>query len=437
MVKWGHNFMRASMFKPLNIRSYRSLFGAQVFSDIGNWLDFVALQVLVAYHWGLDETAIASVIIAIGLPWVIIGPFASVFVDRLPKKTVMITCLFLRIIFVGGLFFAPNLYYLLLFIFLKGTVAALYDPARQSTIRMIVPDDQLPEAVTLSQLSVNTMKIIGPALGGGLIAFFGVKSPFIFEAVGFLIAIVFLITMPKLDEVVSEDNKDETNESTKRNSYWNDLAEGIKHITHTPLLKISIILSSVAFFIIFLYDGLFVFIAQHLGFTKEDFGLLISSVGLGSVVGSLLLGQWTNWKNKPIHLMSIASVFSGMLIISIGLGSMGIVNIPSFLWVIGTFFLGFLGSGEAVPYGYILQSKTPKYMMGRVSAAAMSLQTFSMLIAPAAGAMLAKAIGVSSVMIGAGVAASILGIYILLFILKKLNSTKTPKNKTAFNKSTG
>lgn len=422
--------MGAGMFKPLKIRSYRSLFGAQVFSDLGNWLDFVALQVIVAYHWGLDETAIAAVIIAIGLPWVIIGPFASVFIDRLPKKPVMIVCLIMRILFVGGLFFAPNLYYLLLFVFLKGTVAALYDPARQSVIRLTVPEPLLPEAVTLSQLSVNTMKIIGPALGGGIIALFGVKSPFIFEAVGFLIAIIFLLLMPRLDEEESIKKVSEKTVVQKKSSYWNDLTKGFMHIVQTPLLKISIILSSIAFFIIFLYDGLFVFIAQHLGFTKENFGLLISSVGLGSVVGSLLLGQWTKWKQKPIHLMSIASVFSGGLIISVGLGSMGVISLPQFFWLAGAFLLGLLGSGEAIPYGYVLQSETPKEMMGRVSSTAMSLQTFSMLIAPATGAFLAKLIGVPNVMIISGTATSLLGFFVLLFIVKKLSSVNIAKKAT-------
>ncbi len=419
--------MGAGMFKPLKIRSYRSLFGAQVFSDLGNWLDFVAIQVIVAYHWGLDETAIAAVIIAIGLPWVIIGPFASVFIDRLPKKPVMIVCLFLRILFVGGLFFAPNLYYLLLFVFLKGTVAALYDPARQSAIRLTIPEPLLPEAVTLSQLSVNTMKILGPALGGGIIAIFSVKSPFIFEAVGFLIAIIFLLLMPRLDEEESINKASEKTSHPQKSSYWNDLTKGFMHIVQTPLLKISIILSSIAFFIIFLYDGLFVFIAQHLGFTEGNFGLLISAVGLGSVVGSLLLGQWTNWKQKPIHLMSIASVFSGGLIIAIGLGSMGIISLPLLFWLAGVFLLGLLGSGGAIPYGYVLQSETPKEMMGRVSSTAMSLQTFSMLIAPAAGAFLAKLIGVPNVMIIAGTATSLLGIFVLVFILKKLRSANLTK----------
>jgi MFS family permease len=410
--------MEAGIFKPLKNKAYRSLFGAQVFSDLGNWLDFIAIQVIVAYHWGLGEAAIASVIIIMGIPWVFIGPLASVFVDRLPQKTLMITCLLLRVLFVAGMFFAPNLYVLLLFVFLKAAVAALYDPARQSAIRHTVAEDELPEAVTLSQLSVNTMKIIGPALGGGLIALFGVRSPFIFEAAGFLIAVAILMALPKIETEASTKKQHKT-------SYLEDLSEGIRHIFTARILKAAIILSSIAFFIIFLYDGLFVFVAQDLGFAGEEFGLLVSSVGFGSVVGALLLGRFTGWKNKPIQLMASASFMSGILILLIGIGVYGIFELPKILWMAGAFLLGILASAESVPYGYVLQSETPKKIMGRVSSAAASLQTFSMLVAPAAGALLAKWIGVSGVLVGAGISTFFLGTFALAFLLRKTAETRS------------
>jgi len=416
--------MKAGIFAPVKYRPFRSLFGAQVFSDLGNWLDLIALQVIVAYHWGLDETAIAAVIIVLGLPWVIVGPLASVLVDRLPKKQTMIACLLLRMVFVAGLFFAPNLAILLIFVFLKGTVAAIYDPARQSMIRHTIPDQLLPEAVTLSQLSSNTMKILGPALGGGVIALFGAKSPFLFEAAGFFIAILFLLTLPN----VADMDADEQSKS-KKGQYWSELSEGIRHISRTSLLKTAVILSSVAFFIIFLYDGLFVFIAQNLGFTAGNFGMLISAVGLGSVAGSFLMGNWTKWKQKPIHVMASASLFSGSFIILIGLGSMGIMTLPQVYWVIGAFFLGFMGSGEAVPYGFLLQAETPKHMMGRVSAAATSLQTFSMLIAPAIGSILAKWLSTSIVLIGAGGATFVMGAIVLTLVVRKIKAASPALEK--------
>lgn len=411
--------MGAGIFKPLKLISFRKLFCAQLFSDLGNWLDFIALQVIVTYHWGLDEMAIALVLIALGLPWVIIGPFASVFIDRLPKKSVMITCLLFRILFVIGLFFSPNLFILLLFVFLKGTASALYDPARQSAIRLTTPDELLSEAITLSQLSVNTMKIVGPALGGGIIALFGPKSPFLFEIAGFCIATIFLLFLPSFNENLNGEHA----KGSKRQQYWIDFVEGIKHIGNTPLLKLSIIIAAVAFFIIFLYDGLFIFIAKLIGFKEGNFGLLISAVGIGSVLGSILLGQWTTWNRKPVHLMASTSIFSGILIIAVGLGGLGILDFSPLIWIIGAGLLGLFAAGESVPYGYVLQSETPKHMIGRVSAA-MSIQTFSMLIAPIAGAMLAKFLGVSYVMLGAGMATTLLGGFMLLTIVKRGYSSK-------------
>lgn len=107
-----------------------------------------------------------------------------------------------------------------------------------------------------------------------------------------------------------------------------------------------------------------------------------------------------------------------------GFGIMGIVNLPYWGWMIGAFFLGFISSGESVPYGFILQSETPKQIMGRVSAVATSLQTFSMLIAPAVGSLLAKWLGVSLVLMGAGGATCLLGALVLIFIVRRINIQK-------------
>jgi len=116
---------------------------------------------------------------------------------------------------------------------------------------------------------------------------------------------------------------------------------------------------------------------------------------------------------------------SGILILIIGIGVLGIFELPKLLWMAGAFLLGLLASAEGVPYGYVLQSETPKNIMGRVSSAAASLQTFSMLVAPAAGALLAKSIGVSGVLIGAGIATFFLGTIALAFHLRKNEKVKS------------
>ncbi|MBA4537230.1 MFS transporter [Bacillus aquiflavi] len=102
----------------------------QIFSDLGNWLDFTILTVLIIYEWGLDESSMALFVITYGLPWVVIGPFVSVFVDRWSRKKVLMISSFLRIFVIVGYIFAPNLFFLLIFVFFKGTLASLFDPAR-------------------------------------------------------------------------------------------------------------------------------------------------------------------------------------------------------------------------------------------------------------------------------------------------------------------
>ncbi|WP_316568346.1 MFS transporter [Neobacillus sp. YIM B06451] len=415
--------MKNNMFGVLRNKAFRSLFTAQLFSDLGNWLDFIAIQVIVAYHWNLGEEAIAAVIIVLGLPWVVIGPFASVFVERMSKKHVMIVTLLLRAVFVLGLFFSPNLYILLLFLLLKSTAGALYDPARQAMIRETVSEEELPRAVTLSQLSLNSMKIIGPALGAAIISVLGVKSPFLFEIAGFVIGTVFLFMLPASESRHAIKHKGKA--SAGKPAFKKELAEGIRHIFKVPVLRTSVILTAAALFIIFLYDGLFIFIAKSIGFTGESFGLLVSAVGLGSVAGAIFLGNWTRWKSLPVQFMSGSALFSGFLIICIGLGGHRVFTLADWGWMIGAFMLGVLGASQSVPYGYVLQSETPSQLMARVSAAASALQTFSMLVAPAAGALLAKLISVPNVMLLAGTATTLLGACILVAYSARKKTVET------------
>ncbi|WP_394189202.1 MFS transporter [Paenisporosarcina quisquiliarum] len=411
--------MNSSIFVPLKERSFRRLFFAQVFSDFGNWLDFTALAVLVAYHWKMGPGAIAALTIAVGIPWVLVGPFASVWTDRLPRKKIMIICDFLRAVIAIGLIWTPNLPLLLVLVFLKSSVGALFDPAKQAAIRSIVPEVHLPQANSLSQLSSNSSKIIAPALGGLLIAVWGPRSPFILETVAFLIS-AFLLTRCFIPFVNQASNFKSDN-SLKQ--FWFELMEGWKHILSNRILLISIGLVSLLLFFVFLYDGLLVLLSQSLGLSEATYGFLISAVGFGSVAGSLVFGQWNQWKENPIRLMVATTIISGVLILLFGLGGTGFLQIGVLMWIMIAFFIGVSGSAAMVPYGYILQIQTPESLMGRVSASANAFQNGSMLVAPALGAILAKWVGVGMVFLLAGIAILLAGIITSFFVPRVFNKT--------------
>ncbi|SDM83661.1 MFS transporter [Bacillus sp. OK048] len=401
------------LITPLSERPYRKLFTAQVLSDLGNWLDFTAIFALVVYAWELSEIWVAALSISIGLPWVVVGPFASVFVDRLSRNKVMYICTGIRIAIAISLIFVPNIYFLLFLVLLKSTCGAIFDPAKQGAIRLTVSEENLAQAVTLSQLSVNSMKVIGPALGGALIATFGPNSPFIVIAFGFTIATLLLIGLPSLKSESTETNTNKTNRK-----FWNEFKEGLSHINRNFVLKLAIIGTAIVMFIIFLYDGLLVYLSQNLGFDEAGFGLMVSAIGLGSVVGSLTVGFIQVWKKHPLLFMSSTIIFSGSTVILMGIGGMRLVEVPLLLWLVFAFILGAVGAGATIPFGYILQVQTPSQLIGRVSSVTQSSQTFAMLIAPAIGAVLAETIGVGLLVAIAGSMTVFLGLIGLPIIFK-------------------
>ncbi len=184
--------MKQTIFVPLRQRNYGKIFIAQVLSDLGNWLDFIALNTLIVYVWDLGPEAVAALVITFGLPWVLVGPIASVWIDRLPKRAVMISSDLIRIFIVLGLYWAPNIYVLLPLVFLKGSFGAIFDPARQSAIRMIVPKESLSQAISLSQFSVQSTEVFAPILGAVFVSMAGARSAFLVEGACFCYQHYFL-----------------------------------------------------------------------------------------------------------------------------------------------------------------------------------------------------------------------------------------------------
>lgn len=182
--------MRLPVLAPLRHRPFRMLFLGQVVSDLGDWLDFLALQALAAYTWNLGADALAALAVAMMLPWAVFGPVAGVWADRLPRRAVMVTCDLLRAALVIGLVWAPHIYALLGLVVWRGAVSAFFAPARQGAIRALVPEDMLIAANSLSRLSLQTTKILAPLAGGVIVAAAGPRVAFIVDAASFLVGYV-------------------------------------------------------------------------------------------------------------------------------------------------------------------------------------------------------------------------------------------------------
>ncbi|TCP54744.1 putative MFS family arabinose efflux permease [Tumebacillus sp. BK434] len=406
---------KTSIFAPLQHRPYRMLFAGQLFSDLGTWLDMLALGILVAYTWNMGAAELAALTIVMGVPWVVIGPFAAVWADRLPRKGLMIFCDFLRMLIVLGFVVAPNLYVLLALVFLKELFSAMFDPARQGAIRTLVPEAVLLQASSLSQLSLNVTKVAAPVFGGVIIAASSPSFVFLLEAALFLGSMLFLMRLPHMPKAIGEEASEEK-AGQQESAFWKQFREGLRFIGANRVLATAITLMAVRFFLIFLYDGLLVLWGKEVGMPEEYFGIFLGAVGLGTVLGTLVVGQWSFWSARPIRMMAVTGAVSGIAILTLALGSFHLIPSHPAMWVALFFAVGFIGAGSAVPYGFVLQKETPSNIIGRVTGAANSISNLSMFAAPALGAVVAEWIGTGGVFAIAGTGTILTGLVALLAV---------------------
>jgi MFS family permease len=418
--------MYKGILEPCKFVRFRLLFSAQIISDLGNWLDFTALLVLVGYHWELGAGSLALLTVCIGLPGLLLGPITGVFVDRLPLKKVMIISDLCRALIVAGLIFADNFYTVLALVFLKGVCSTFFDPARQSAIKLVVPKEHLLKANALSQLSVNCSKIIGPSLGSAVLLLATPKIAFLLDSLTYLISMIILLFIKNLnfkekDRVITEKNPN------KVKTFFNEFIEGLSFILSKKVLLTLILFNGTVFFVVYLFDSLGVLLAKDMGIKDSFFGIFISIVGVGAMVGAITIVKWGGQINQMKILQSIA-LFLGVMLLITGMGGEGYLPNSIILWLIIWFFIGFSIGSISVCYGYLLQLETPQTLMGRVTGTANALVNGSMVISPVIGSFLAIWIKVSGVFLLSGFLIIILGVTMLLLGRKVI--TVESKNKS-------
>ena len=396
------------MTAPLRFRQFRVLFSGQVVSNIGDWLDFIALAVLIAYVWDYGPGALAALAIAIAAPNIFVAPFSGVFADRWPKKRVMIGADLFRAAIVIGFVVAPSLWVLLPLVFLKTVGTTFFNPAEQAAIRMTVPEDQLHAANALSQLVVQGTKVLGPALGGLLVAIASPRVAFAIDAGTFLASAAILSRLAPFDERRGAEEGEEPEEA----NFWAELREGIAYIAGRRALVAAIVSLSAAVFLLLAFDTLSPLAFRELGVSRGVFGLAVGAIGLGGVLGAIAVGRHGGGVN-PFVLMGAGKAVVGVLVTLMGIALLTDLDAPAVVWVPVLFVVGIASAGVLIGGPTIIQRETPPELMGRVSTAATSIPTGFQVLAPLAGAALAawQSVGFVFTVAGAGLAA--LGLAVL------------------------
>ena len=389
-------------FSPLRQRPFRRLFAGQVVSGLGDWLDYVGLLTLVAYVWRSGPFALACLTVAMALPWAVVAPLAGVWADRLPVRSLMVGADLVRAACVLLYLTAGSLPVLLLLVVCKTSAGTLFTPAERRAIRGLSSDEDLHAAVALTTFTGQATKIVGPAVGGLLVAAAGPHGVFVADAVSFVISAALLwgLKVPAGDTAPAPAGK---------RRFWPEFREGIAFLLRSRPLLMALTGMTATVFLVFTFDTLSPLMLEALAVPRSMLGFAIAGIGLGAVLGTMVIGQWGD-RVPPLVLMSAAQAVSGSIVALVGVAALTHVHVTPLVWLVAVVLTGISAAAILMSFALTLQRETPEFLLGRVSGAAQVVPTVMQLAAPPIGAAFAAGLGVGWVLAVAGGCLAAVGI---------------------------
>src|SRR5581483_9472081 len=192
--------MQFGLTRALRHRNYRLFFGGQSVSLIGTWLTRIATSWLV-YRLTGSGLLLGVVGFASQIPMLILSPFTGVLVDRWDRHRILVVTQILSAIQSAALaalalMHIINVPEIIGLQISQGIINSFDTPARQAfVVEMVTSREDLPNAIALNSSMVNTSRILGPSIGGVLIAAFGEGWCFAVDAVSYLAVIGSLLVM--------------------------------------------------------------------------------------------------------------------------------------------------------------------------------------------------------------------------------------------------
>ena len=336
-------------------RDYRWLWAGQLVSNVGRQATLIALpyQLFVLTGSPLAVGALAAITFVALLLFALPGGAVA---DAYERRRLMIltqvglaaTSLLLAAIATMP---APPLPAIYAVAFAATAISTVDGPARRAALPRLVPPERLPAAIVLQQVNIQACSVVGPAIGGLLIAAVGVAAAYLFDAVTFVAAIgaaIAIAPLPLLGRAVRPG--------------WTAVAEGLRFVRRMPLI-LSTFVIDLAAMIFGLPVALFPMLAlQTFHGGAATLGLLTAAPAAGALIGSLTTG-WVGGVRFQGRAVLAAVFVWGAAITAFGLV---VVALP--LALICLAVAGAADVISAVFRGTITQVATPDPLRGRLSA---------------------------------------------------------------------
>lgn len=324
-------------FSSLKIRNYKLYFTGQGISLTGTWVQTIAQTWLIFQLTG-SGTYIGLLTAMQFLPVLLLGPVGGLVADRFPKRQILyitqgasMALAFTLAVLV--LSHAVQVWMVFAIAGLLGLIKVVDTPTRQTFIMEMVGRDHIVNAVTLNSIEANMARIIGPAIGGGLIAGIGIGYCFLVDGVSYFAVLLCLLLM----------RAGELHGSARAIKARGQLREGFRYVWHTPVLRNILLMMVIIGTLAYEFPVVLpIFASETFHTGAGGYSFLMGAMGLGAVMGGVITAN----RRKPTpHLIMLAAVafgvsmlltaiaphiiIAGLLMVCVGVGSVSFTSVAN------------------------------------------------------------------------------------------------------------
>lgn len=342
-------------FAALLYRDFRLMLLAVFLSQVGAQIQLVTVT------WHMYTLTHSALFLGyLGLAGFLPIPFFSLLggtlVDRFNRKILFMISLLIVSVSAGVLAvtslqhaITPEIIYIA--VALSACAATISIPARQSMMPSLIPKSHFLNGISMSSMVWQAAVVVGPMLGGLLIAWYGVQSAYITNMVLSIgtVSILLFLNLP------------DSQEKSPITVTFSSVKEGIQFVMHTPMIYATMLLDFFATFFASASVLMPIFAKDILSVGPQGVGLLYSAPAIGSLVSGLFLALLPVPKKQGLLLLIGVSIY-GLATVCFGISQVFILSLV---------MLALAGAGDmisAVIRNTVRQLETPDELRGRMVA---------------------------------------------------------------------
>jgi MFS family permease len=369
-------------------REFAKLWAAQAISQLGTQVTVLALPLAAALVLGAAPAEMGILAAVEYAPFLLFGLLAGVWVDRLPRRPILIGTDLARALLLASVPVAaaldrlsmPHLY---LVGFLVGVMTLFFDVAYMAYLPALVTRDQLVEGNSKLEVSRSIAQIAGPGLAGVLVQ--AITAPFAIalDALSFLVSglLIRLIAAPEPPRRPREGG-----------SLWREVREGLGVVFGSPVLRsIALCTATSNLFGNIGWAVALLYLARELELAPSSIGLIFAGFGPGGLIGAFVASRAaSHFGLGPAVIGSIVVASLGNLVLPLATGSSTTIVVALFA---GLLVGAVGGTSYNVNQVSLRQAITPDHLQGRMNATMRFVVWGTIPVGSLIGGFLAEQIG--------------------------------------------